>query len=215
MTKVALAVVTNRMVQPKMVLSLANLIAHTSHEVITIVATESFTTAQGRIYCVIQAQKAGCSHVLFLDDDMLFEFDTLDRLLAHGKEIVGVNSYSRILPLSSTVGLMDKEGKYIHPDKHTAWEMKVPDELFECFSIGTGVALIDIKVFESIEKPWFKFNMHEDGYMIEGEDSWFCSQARNKGYKIWCDGTLEILHVGNYLYGKKEDVHNETFIKTT
>lgn len=208
--KICIAIVSNRLIQPKMVLSLANLLREAKHETHIVLATEGYTTAQGRIYCVIQAQKAECTHILYLDDDMLFEPDTIDRLLAHGKEIVGVNAYSRALPLSSTVGLMDKDGNYLQPDKHTEWEMRIPDGLFECFSIGTGVLLIDMKVFDAIEKPWFKFDMHEDGYMRQGEDTWFCTQAKSKGYKIYCDPTLKIGHIGNYIY-KRPDEEFTTF----
>src|SRR3990167_3847385 len=209
--KICIAMVSNRLIQPKTVLSLANLLRETKHETHVVLATEGYTTAQVRIYCVIQAQKAECTHILYLDDDMLFEKDALDRLLAHGKEIVGVNAYSRALPLSSTVGLMDKDGKYLEPEKHTEWEMRIPEGLFECFSIGTGVLLIDMKVFDVIAKPWFKFDMHEEGYMKQGEDSWFCTEAKKKGYKIYCDPTLKIGHIGSYIYERPTEDFN-TFV---
>ena len=83
--------------------------------------------------------------------------------------------------------------------------MQVPEKLFEVLAIGTGVALIKMEVFETIEKPWFKFNIHDEGYMIEGEDAWFCAQARKKRFRIWCDGSLKIGHIGNYIYQKSEE----------
>lgn len=180
-----------------MVACLSNL--KTIHETITIIATEGYTTAQGRIYCVVQAMKQNCTHILFIDDDMTFPEDTLDRLLEHEKEIIGVNSHSRMLPISTTVSLLDESGNHMPPDQVPGW-YKMPEELFEVYGIGMGVALIDMNIFGQIEKPWFKFDMHEDGLMIQGEDAWFCSQARNKGFKIWCDPTLEIGHIGNYTY---------------
>jgi len=210
MTKITLAVVTNRQVQPKTLLSLLELAHYSNHDLHFVVATEGYTTAQGRIYCVVQAQKNGSDYLLFVDDDMTLEKDALDRLLAHGKEIVGVNAYSRTLPLSTTLMMMDEKGKYKDPSKHTEWEMRVPEELFEVLAIGTGVALIKMEVFEKIKKPWFKFDMHEDGYMLQGEDAWFCSQARKAGYKIWADGSLKIGHIGNYIYKKGEDFN--TFV---
>lgn len=203
--KITIAVVTNRQVQPKTLQSLLELVHHSKHDLHFVVATEGYTTAQGRIYCVVQAQKNESDWILYVDDDMILEKDALDRLLAHKKEIVGVNAYSRALPLSSTVGLMDKDGKYLEPEKHTEWEMRIPEGLFECFSIGTGVLLIDMKVFNAIAKPWFKFDMHEEGYMKQGEDSWFCTEAKKKGYKIYCDPTLKIGHIGSYIYQRPEE----------
>src|SRR3990167_11520301 len=205
MTKICIAIVSNRLIQPKTVLSLANLLRETKYETHVVFSTEAYTTAQGRIYCVIQAQKAECTHILYLDDDMLFDSDTLDRLLAHGKEIVGVNAYSRTLPLSTTVMMMDEKGKYKDPSKNTEYAMRVPEELFEVLAVGTGVALIKMEVFEKIKKPWFKFDMHKDGYMLQGEDAWFCTEARKRGYKIYCDGSLPIGHIGSYIYQKEEE----------
>ncbi|MEK7180134.1 MAG: hypothetical protein AAB706_01550 [Patescibacteria group bacterium] len=213
MAKISIAIVTNRQVQPKTLQSLLEL-AHNNkhHELDFVVATEGYTTAQGRIYCVIQAQKNQSNFILYVDDDMTFEPDILDRLLEHNKEIVGVNSYSRTFPLSSTVMMMDENGEYKDPSKNTEWAMEVPEKLFEVLAIGMGVALIKMEVFENINKPWFKFDIHRDGYMIQGEDAWFCSQARKEGYKIWADGSLEIGHIGNYIY-KKPERKLSTFIE--
>lgn len=202
-TKIAIAMVTNRMVKPKTVLSLAHLLEHTPQETTTIVATEGYTTAEGRSYCVIQAIKRGCSHILFIDDDMIFPEDTLDTLLKHNKEIVGVNSQSRKLPLTTTVALL-KDGQHWAHD-HVPPYYQMPEELFEVFSVGMGVALIDMKVFDVIEKPWFKFEVHESGKILVGEDAWLCKQAREKGIKIWCDPTIDIGHIGDYNYALYED----------
>jgi len=204
--KITLAIVTNRQVQPKTLQSLLDLVHNNKHhDLHFIVATEGYTTAQGRIYCVVQAKKNQSEYLLFVDDDMTLEKDALDRLLSHGKEIVGVNAYSRTLPLSTTVMMMDEKGEYKDPSKNTEYAMRVPEELFEVLAVGTGVALIKMEVFEKIDKPWFKFDMHKDGYMLQGEDAWFCTEARKKGYKIYCDGSLKIGHIGSYTYKKEEE----------
>lgn len=204
---IAIAMVTNRQVKPRTVLSLAKMIEHTKEDTHTIVSTEGYTTAEGRSYCVIQALKHNCSHILFIDDDMTFPEDTIERLLAHGKEIVGVNSMSRTLPLTTTVALL-KDGEH-WPHDHVPPYYKMPTELFEVYSIGMGVALIDLSIFDTIEKPWFKFHTHESGKILIGEDAWMCLQARNKGYKIWCDPTLSIGHWGEFNYSNDDtsDAH--------
>lgn len=176
-----------------------NMLAHTEHETFPIVATEGYTIAEGRNYCTIQALKNGCSHILFVDDDMTFPEDTIERLLSHGKEIVGVYSYSRALPLSPTVAFLDDEGNYLPQDKIAF--IKKPENLFKCYSIGMGVALIDTKIFDVIEKPWFSWEVHESGKILVGEDAWLCKQARSKGIDIYCDPTLPIGHLGEYSYG--------------
>ena len=200
--KITIGVPTNRGVKGKTVKCLLDLVAK-GGDFHIVVATEGYTTAQSRIYLAVQAQRNKSDYLLMIDDDMTFEPDILERLLANNKAIVGVNAYSRVLPLTSTVALMDENGKYKDPSNHTAWQMKVPEELFECFAIGTGIILIKMEVFEKIKKPWFKFNMHKDGYMIEGEDAWFCSQAKKVGYKIYCEPSVKVGHIGEMNFSEE------------
>ena len=200
--KIATAIVSNRLIKPMTVLALMEMAAHTKYETCPIVATEGYTTAEGRSYCVVQAQKAGCSHVLFIDDDMTFPKDTIERLLSHEKEIVGVYSYSRKLPLSTTVSMLDENGN--HLPRHQIMFERRPQSLFECFAVGMGVTLIDMAVFEKIERPWFQFQSHESGKVLVGEDAWFCKQAREKGIGVWCDPTVPVGHIGDYEYGPNE-----------
>lgn len=176
-----------------------------------LVATRGFTIAENRNYCVVQAQKNGSDYLLFIDDDMIFPEDTLETLLTHQKDVIGVNSYSRCLPPSSTVGLMDKEGKYMHPDKHTAYEMIVPKHLFKAYFVGAGVMLIDMKVFNKIEAPYFEFIYDDKGMVLHGEDGTFCEKVKKAGMDIWCDGSIEIGHLGEYEYRRPEKEGHHTF----
>jgi hypothetical protein len=197
--KIALAIVTNRQIRPKTVESVIALVAASGeHQIIPIVATEGYTTAEGRTYCVVQALKSECSHILFIDDDMTFPPDTLGRLLRHEKDIVGVYSFSRKLPLTPTVGFICDDGALMPHEKMPF--IKRPDELFKCFSIGMGVALIRLDVFDKIAKPWFQFTTHESGMILIGEDNWLCNQARDAGIDIYCDPTIDVGHIGDYNY---------------
>lgn len=200
--RITVGIPTNRGIRGKTAKCLLDLVAHGGYEFHIVCAEEGFTTAQNRIYMVVQAMKNKSDFILMVDDDMTFSANILDQLLASGKEIIGVNSYSRVLPLSTTLMLMDKDGNYLEPDKHPSWEIKIPEEVFEVLAIGTGVALIKMEVFKRIKKPWFKFEMHPDGYMKQGEDAWFCSQARKVGYKIWADGSIKVGHIGSIEYGE-------------
>lgn len=187
--KVAVAIVTNRQVKAKTVESLMNLASYSKHQVLPIIATEGYTIAENRNYCVYQALKHGCTHLLFIDDDMTFPAHTLDSLLEHNKPVVGVYSYSRKLPLSPTIKF-----KGLPP-------VERPNEPFECEQVGMGVALIDCLVFQTLKAPWFKFETSPTGFTIEGEDGHFCNAARDNGLEIWCDPTIPIGHIGDYEYG--------------
>lgn len=212
--KISLCVCTNRGVRPKTVQCLLDLVAYSKDiDLHILVAERGYTVAENRNYCVVQAQKNGSDYLLFIDDDMTFLPNTLEELLAHKKEVVGVNSYSRCLPPSSTVGLMDAKGEYMHPDKHMEWEMKIPDKLFKAYFVGCGICLIDIKVFALIKKPYFEFVMGKEGQIVHGEDGSFCSKVKNAGIDVWCDPQIEVGHLGEYEYGKPENNLSETFIE--
>jgi len=205
--KVTLAICTNRGIKPKTAQSLLEMAVHSKVEWNILVAERGYTIAENRNYCVVQAKKNESDYLFFIDDDMVFPKETFERLLGHNKEVIGVNSYSRCFPPSSTVGLMDKEGKYKHPDKHSAWEMKIPDGLFEAYFVGTGIMLIDMEIFKKIKEPYFAFSYQKNGLVKSGEDGSFCEKVKKSGMSIWCDGSLPVFHIGEYLYGNpKEDL---------
>lgn len=216
--KVTLAICTNRGVRPKTVESLLKLVAYDKQTDFHIILAErGYTVAENRNYSVIQAQRNGSDYLAFWDDDMIFPENTLEKLLALKKDIVGVNSYSRCLPLSSTVGLMDKDGNYKHPNKYPSWEMKIPDEPFQAFFVGCGICLIDMKVFEKLKKPYFAFETYKTGELkgmiSNGEDGVFCREARKAGFEVWVDPTIGVGHLGEFEFGlAKEKEIKEIYV---
>lgn len=210
--KITLAICTNRSIKPKTLQGALDLVLYSRDVAFhVLVADRGYTIAENRNYCVVQAQKNGSDYLLFIDDDMTFPPNTLEELLSHRKDVVGVNAYSRCLPLSSTVGLMDAEGNYKHPDKHTDYEMQVPKHLFEAYFVGCGVCLIDMSVFARIDTPYFEFTYEESGIVKDGEDGNFCRKVRDAGMSVWCDGALEIGHLGEYEYKRDKSVDFSTF----
>lgn len=135
------------------------------------------------------AQQMDCTHLLFVDSDMMFPADSAMRLLRHDKDIVGVNYNMRLFPLTSTV--KTKPGE------------TTQEKLFQCDGVATGFMLIKMEVFKKLKKPWFHVEIDQrdsTGKTLEGHDYRFCRIAREAGFTIWCDPTLEIKHIGDYLY---------------
>jgi len=60
------------------------------------------------------------------------------------------------------------------------WYDVEPQGYVKVGGAGLGCCMIDMEVFENMEKPWFK---------IEGttEDHFFFNKAAVEGYDIWCD----------------------------
>lgn len=154
-----------------------------------------------RTHLVEQAQQMGATHIMFLDNDMTFPPDTIMRLLAHRKPIVGANYVMRKHPFRPVTKSL--EFKYLYTDH-------VSHGLEEAAAGGFGVVLIEMGVFEAVQRPWFDggearsaFNPQKEvGF---GEDYFFCYKARQtlgEGFGFWVDHDLSKLvgHVGKKIY---------------
>ncbi len=132
-------------------------------------------------------QKA--SHVLFIDSDMRFPSHTLEILKGYDKDIVGVNCKQR----TQDAWTARKEGEFISSVGKSGLE--------EVDTLGMGVTLIKTSVFEKIPKPWFSTPW--DGKKHIGEDVYFCSNAREHGFKVFADHDLAQLvrHAGLVEFG--------------
>lgn len=124
------------------------------------------------------------SHILFIDSDMRFPDDTIERLKAHDKDIVAANCRHR------------------QANKWTAgFSSKGKTGLTEVKSIGFGVTLIRTDVFFKMAEPWFATPY--DGVNFIGEDVYFCHMAKEAGFKIYIDNDLsqDIKHTGSVDFG--------------
>lgn len=149
---------------------------------------------EARRICAEEAIEHGCTHLWFVDADMLFLPNALEKLLSHRKMVVGANYHARELPLRSNIKFREngvtvpKDGK------------DFPKHLFKCYAVPTGMMLIDLRVFEKIPKPWFNFTYKDDGRMDYGEDVYFCDLVQKAGIDVWCDPTIDVRHIGDYGY---------------
>lgn len=133
------------------------------------------------------------THVLFMDTDMCFPPNALQRLLAHDKDIIGANYRLRQKEVNSVARSLDD--KIMDSAKATGIE--------PVLHTGTGFLLIKRRVFEALEKPWFEttYRHGKDDWM--GEDVYFCIMAKQAGFDIFVDHDLskEIGHTGTFEFG--------------
>lgn len=149
----------------------------------TVLFQEGSILHRNREIIVQTAIDKGCTHLLFLDTDMSFDKDAVARLLKRNKDIVGVNYSMRKIDAGGTAnGLQGKKG------------------LVQCLSVATGFMLINLKVFKKLPQPWFFWESDTSGQVVTGEDYWFCRLARSQDFKIWCDLTVKVGHIGDYIY---------------
>lgn len=203
--KITLAVPSNRGINPKTFQCLMELVASGGYDFHILVAEEGYTVAENRNYIAVQAINNKSDYLFMVDDDMTFPSDTLDKLIANNKDICGVAYHSRgsnakvkIVPENKIMAIAEvSQGKYIDLEKETDPKYK---ELFECYATGTGIILIKTNIFKNIKRPWFEFEWHETGQCKQGEDWVFCRKAKEAGYKIYCDPTIKVGHIGEKIY---------------
>ena len=147
----------------------------------------SCDVADNRNKLVKHAIDNNYEYIFFLDTDVTFNGDALEKMLAHDKDIIALAYNHRRLPLESVIRPLD--GDITKP---------IPKELFKAQSCGTGSMLIRTLVFRDIPKPWFDFTYEGDERI--GEDVNFCRKAIKAGYDIWVDPTIPVRHLGTYDY---------------
>lgn len=76
-----------------------------------------------------------------------------------------------------------------------------PGESYEGV-VGTGLMLIDLRPLRDLPRPWFKHTDSPSGDSVTcGEDAYFCSHARDHGYRVWVDYTIPTGHASQTVIG--------------
>lgn len=135
----------------------------------------------------------GADALLWIDDDQTFPADTLARLLAHRRVIVGCNIAMRAENPPPTAGVfVNGEMEPVY----TTEELAAGRMLQEVHKIGMGATLIAREVFEKVDKPWFIEALSPQGNYV-GSDVYFFERARKCGFKVFVDHALswEVGHV--------------------
>jgi hypothetical protein len=134
---------------------------------------------------VRQFLKSDCTHLFFIDDDVVPPSGAIARLMAVNRP-VATGLYPMSLHgrfVASIRGLHD-------PDWAETW----PRDVFPVAHCGLGCALIQREVFERIGFPWFAWPEDEAGTNV-GEDVWFCRRVRKCGLQIFCEGSVICGHI--------------------
>ena len=186
---------------------LVNMVAyHTinTNDAVSLKISQGTLIANQRAELSLDAMAEGCTHILFIDSDMRFPQDMIERLLKHDLDIVATNCARRRMPTGPTAQLYKENG-----ERELVWTMPESTGLQEVGSVGMGVMLIKREVFEALAEPWFETPWRVDKRGYIGEDVFFCQKAAAAGFKIWIDHDVskEIGHIGTF-----EFKHDHTWV---
>ena len=144
-----------------------------------------------------QAIAMGADYTMWFDSDMLFQPDTMVRLLAHNAPIVS-GAYFRRSPPYHLVAFEKCDAE------NRKWsDLPLPTETVKCEGVGFGCVLVKTEVLFEVAAKYSTWFEPLKGF---GEDLSFCWRARQCGYDILLDPTITCGHVGHI-------VVNEDFYK--
>lgn len=214
---IAVVVPCTDMMYTDFVWSLTNMI-NMSHHNIELVFPRSSVVADNRNAAVGMVLNSGLpfTHILWLDFDMVFPHDVIDRLLNHKRQVVGASYLRRTPPHSWT---------------HTPLHEPYGDSGLEAVAaLPSGMMLVGIEVYKQLPFRFGRWYEHytmiapddplvplaRDLYPVDipwppshdvyphtiGEDTFFCLQCRDTGIPVWRDVALshEIGHIGKHIF---------------
>ena len=158
--------------------------------------TEQFRARNAIVEGAIQL---GVEYLFFIDDDHVIDWEVspgpnsryglIDQLVQHCEKdpsigVVGALYYHRG---GECRPVLMREGK----DGGTYWMLdhEIKGELQEVAVQGGGCMLLRMSMFDKLKSPWFEPE-HDLGTDIQ-----ICKKAKEAGYKVCCDTSIQIGHV--------------------
>lgn len=199
--KVAICIPSREMCHASFAFDLANLVGHWTAKhgasgALNICNVRGTLIADQRTDLVRMALSSGADSILWLDDDMRFPKDALDRLLARGKPIVGCNYTTRVIPPEPTATrLVGGKWRKVQTRPESTGLEAVD-------FMGFGCMLVKADVFRKLDVPWFHLGYSSVDHKFIGEDVYFGMKATAAGYEMLLDHDLskEIRHIGSLEY---------------
>lgn len=144
-----------------------------------------------------QAIDEGCDRIFWIDSDMVFEPDILERLskdLDEGREFVAGLAFKRKNPITTVVYKdigYNREGREFLPYA-TAFDDYPKNTIFEIQGAGFGGVMMTTKLLKRIFAEYGAPFSPQPGF---GEDLSFCIRTAQSGIKMYCDSRVKIGHI--------------------
>lgn len=136
-------------------------------------------------------------YTMWFDSDMVFEPDTMIRLLEHNKPFIS-GAYFRRSPPYSLVAFEEVDAE------NRKWkDLALPSEVTKCGGVGFGCVLVKTEVLFNVAAKYGNWFEPMNNF---GEDLSFCYRARQCGYDLYIDPSITCGHIGHITI-------NESFYK--
>jgi len=167
---------------------------------ILLVTSYGSTLVNAREDCLNAAMKEGCSHILYVDSDVILPINALNSLLSCDVDLASGLCMRRGAPFDAIGWIKIKDSM-----KQPVFDPYKPG-IHQVEWVGGGVALFKTSIFKELEKPYFR-HVFENGAQIY-EDVYLCKKMREKDMTIVIDSRVQCGHVcrGNVIYPKNAHI---------
>lgn len=163
-----------------------------------VIVSESSLIYSARHMLGEYALESGCDRVLWLDSDMRFEPDLLERLSADiddGRELVAALYVRRSLPVTPVIYSAvsyEKKDSEILTDAEIFRDYP-RGRVFGIAGCGFGAVMMTTGLLRRVTAAFGAPFLPMGGL---GEDLSFCWRAGRIGEKLWCDSRIRVGHIG-------------------
>jgi hypothetical protein len=219
---VSIAIPIAQIVEPKAfqsMMALVNCASRNGVDIRDIGITERVMIDDARNMLAESFLKGSVEWIFWMDSDMVFPEDTLVKLFKVAEEKQakmvsgiyyqrkGMNypvlwSRGEDLESGTQTGLNSpraKTNKYVGTFVFPHKDKKQP---FKAHAAGFGCVLVHRSILEIMPRPWFKFIKNECS-----EDFYFFVNARELGFDLWVEPTIDLGHIGDAPVITKADFH--------
>ena len=160
--------------------------------------TQSSLIYDARNLLAAKAVNEGFHRVLWLDSDMIFDTDLMERLSARldeGYDFVSGLYFTRRDPVrpvlfkSTHVEVLENGTRQPKADYYYDYPK---DSLFEIAAVGFGAVMMTVDLIREVGKLGLPFSPR----LGFGEDLTFCRKVEGIGKKMWCDSSIKLGHIG-------------------
>jgi len=154
--------------------------------------------AHGRNQIIEQGLEHKCTHILFMDDDMVCKPNALKQLLEHDTDIVSGLYLSRAYPHQPLIfDIADEDGSCLY-----SYLNGNESRLKEIVAAGFGFCLVKTDVFKKMENPWVRLGELDPQEWCD--DIGFFNRARAVGIKMYCDTECLLGHIGTVIVSPRK-----------
>lgn len=153
-------------------------------------------------------ERGGVDYILWLDSDMIFPADIIEKFLQANKEVIGCLYFKRSAP-HQPIGYVksddpDRPYRPIRPDqiKEKGW--------YKVDGLGYGGMLVKMSVYEKLgDKKWTNYgdefhNPNSKGLDSVSHDLRFCIDCQSVGIDIYLHSEVRPAHIGEIEVTEKD-----------